>query len=500
MLLGLTGGWKAYAEPREQPGEISYVVRFVGAGDDGTMIFNPQYGSAAEGISIEVAFPEKLIGSDGYLWEAIEQSPQTFTLYQAGTHKYEIKYQQGERVRETEDPEQDAKRKLEQWKEKAWKADCAITGQDSSGLPDPGIVVSNDGGNNARIKNLVSMISDTDWHSFYLIGRNYTPQTLLIGTSFPGTVYAADWEDTFSIGGESVQVLRVSVRRSFNPEQCTHRWSLASRSPAACLNHGSEYWQCETCGKEETIHLPASGHLDENHDALCDLCHLEMTGSAESHWWKEGDIQRRQIGGRSYRFRCVDENYSDSQDGHRRSALFLCESVIRADIGSNSTAITKLQFGNSNNYKTSNIRKWLQEQGRDSSFAMEPAFIGVNTAYTGSTAAGAREQLDESRLVRKDIGFQQLQDQLFCLSVEEALRYRDELWRFDSEVNNPESQISPYSQGYYLRTPHYLENLKGNFTYGKEIYAVDLVNGNIHTVGTDSETYGVRPAFTLPQS
>ena len=39
----------------------------------------------------------------------------------------------------------------------------------------------------------------------------------------------------------------------------------------------------------------------------------------------------RQIGQKLYRFRCVDEDYSDNLDGHRSAALFLCDSVIRAD-------------------------------------------------------------------------------------------------------------------------------------------------------------------------
>lgn len=230
------------------------------------------------------------------------------------------------------------------------------------------------------------------------------------------------------------------------------------------------------------------------------LLNKPVTGeTAEPANWKVGDVQMRQVGKKTYRFRCVDEDYSDKQDGHRRAALFLCDSVIRADIDSTNTELKKLTFGTNNNYKISSIRNWLNKNSANSSFNLEPISIGVNTAYTGSTIAGAWEQLDDSRLSHHDIGFQYMQDRLFCLSMEEALKYREELWRFGNLQNNPDSQVSPYSQGYYLRTPFYEEDERGAFQYGSDIYVVDLLNGNIHTALTTSETYGIRPAFALPQ-
>ena len=65
--------------------------------------------------------------------------------------------------------------------------------------------------------------------------------------------------------------------------------------------------------------------------------------------------------------------------------------------------------------------------------------------------------------------------------------------------NNTAVQISPYSQGYYLRTRFYLQDENGKFIYNQQIYGVDLVNGCLRPVRTDSETYGVRPAFALSQ-
>ena len=103
-------------------------------------------------------------------------------------------------------------------------------------------------------------------------------------------------------------------------------------------------------------------------------------------------------------------------------------------------------------------------------------------------------------------------DQLFILSVDEAYRYRNWLWRFGPvRKRNPETQISEFCKGYWLRTPC-------KSAEGTQVYIVDLVQGNIRPekVRTDvrttadqkpeadeelrvTGTTGVRPAFVLPQ-
>lgn len=643
----------------EGEGEIRYTVSFVDADNYDTKIFNMQQGTVTEGITLNVSFPEQIIGTDGHIWKSAEASPQSFTVYQAGTHKYYVEYKQGEKVVEPAGPDEDGKVRLEGWLKKAWKADCDITGQASDGNRDPALTVNNDTQNNARITNLISMIRDGQWHYFYMIGRNYVPQTLVIGTNFDAE-YSAVTEEKFSVGRENYTVLRIGVRRNWHPESCTHDWEMVETAANGCLENGWETCRCRKCGTEETVSQPALGHRDTDGDSLCDLCgkrafeqtlgdtirtviktengdirlafHClnvdyngtgmmmylaeeslgeEITGvcfeesdyndsplrkyfntafannssvaaalqpiaredgdgrddyasllskeeygryadsigegggwflrtltddgiyavnsdgmltqavaagntsfgarpfillkkpetgeRAEPVWWKKGDIQMREIGKKLYRFRCIDEDYSDNQDGHRKSALFLCDGVIRADVDSDSRNLKKLAFGKDNNYKTSDVKRWLDKNSSNSSFNLEPVSIGVNTAYTGSTAAGTREQMEDSRLVSHAIGYQFMQGRMFCLSMEEALKYREALWRFGTFQGGPEGQISPYSQGYYLRTPFYSEGNSGDFCYGDDIYAVDLVKGNIHTVKTSSETYGIRPAFTLPQ-
>lgn len=641
--------------------EIEYTVSFVDTSDYNTKIFNMQRGKVAEGTVINVSFPKQIIGTDGHIWKSVVDSPQAFTVYQSGTHKYYIEYEQGEKVTEPDEPDAEEKERLERWLDKAWKADCDITGQAPDGERDPNLIIENDLQNNTRIKNLVSMVQDAEWHYFYMIGKNYLPQTLVIGTNFDAE-YSSTKEDTFSVGKEKYTVIRVGVRRNWKPETCVHDWEVISTIKNSCLDNGQETCRCRRCLTEETVLLPALGHHDTDSDSLCDLCgrrvfeqtvgdkiqttlktkegdiplafrcldtdyngtgkmlylsedvlgkditgicfdeadyndsplrnyfnlafandssiaaalqpiersdaagridyasllskeeyeHYEQEGlieagepyflrtvdgdkiyavdsndnmnrvspagnadygarpfillnkpvtgeTAEPANWKVGDVQMRQVGKKTYRFRCVDEDYSDKQDGHRRAALFLCDSVIRADIDRTNTELKKLTFGTNNNYKISSIRNWLNKNSANSSFNLEPISIGVNTAYTGSTIAGAWEQLDDSRLSHHNIGFQYMQDRLFCLSMEEALKYREELWRFGNSQNNPDSQVSPYSQGYYLRTPFYEEDERGAFQYGSDIYVVDLLNGNIHTALTTSETYGIRPAFALPQ-
>lgn len=88
------------------------------------------------------------------------------------------------------------------------------------------------------------------------------------------------------------------------------------------------------------------------------------------------------------------------------------------------------------------------------------------------------------------------------------MKYKDHLWKFDgSEEENPESQYAAFSKGYWLRSP---AGDRENYDTGYA-YVVDLVNGNIHPSFIKPEketgdeeldvttTYGLRPAFTMPQ-
>ena len=105
------------------------------------------------------------------------------------------------------------------------------------------------------------------------------------------------------------------------------------------------------------------------------------------------------------------------------------------------------------------------------------------------------------------IGYQRLTARLFSLSVEEALKYKDYLWKFgDTDADNPEVVTDNFCNGYWLRSP--MGNADANSGYA---YIVDLVNGMIRPEAvkpdggsTDEElrvttSIGVRPAFAVPQ-
>lgn len=248
-------------------------------------------------------------------------------------------------------------------------------------------------------------------------------------------------------------------------------------------------------------------------------------GEGMTHW-KIGDTVVGNVHGEIYRFRCIDQNYADQEENHRQAALFLCDTVIPADIeskymfeelpdGSHGYVFYPgplVDFGDSNEYKYSRVRSWLQEavqEGEIFSGAL-PVHTGVSQAYSGSTLENLYSQMDAEGLYPAAIGSQQMVDRLFVLSVEEALKYREWLWRFEGEEENPQTQVETYCKGYWLRTP---AGNRTNFDTD-QVYVVDLVLGNLHPAAIRPQPdgdmqeeeisrtgiYGVRPAFVLPQS
>lgn len=239
------------------------------------------------------------------------------------------------------------------------------------------------------------------------------------------------------------------------------------------------------------------------------------------HHWNLGDVIERELDGSVYRFQCIDQNYSDRMENHRPSALFLCMSIIPADLGS-VYRYEELEdgtfdyvfypgplvnFGDGNDYKESPVRQWLKSC-ENSMAGAEEIHIGIDLAYTGSTGEETYKQLDAGALKGEYIGFQKMTDKLFILSVDEALKYRDHLWRFEgSDEENPDSQYGPYSKGYWLRNPCGDSKI---YNTGM-VYMVDIVTGTIRPQAVKPKerdgrddldvtgTTGVRPAFAMPQ-
>lgn len=242
------------------------------------------------------------------------------------------------------------------------------------------------------------------------------------------------------------------------------------------------------------------------------------TWDATPQHWSVGDVLTRTIDGEEYEFTCIDDNYSDDLGNHTQSALFLCNTVIPAGYGGEyRTEIDGdghytnvwyagpiATFGTTNDYKHSNIRSFLDSE---TVFGADDLVIGIRNSYTGSTTAGRYSQTKANELSTYSIGYQQMTARLFILSVDEALRYKNYLWKFGgSESDNPETVTESTCQSYWLRNPAGT----GNDYYETGLaYVVDLAQGNIHPQniqpegGTgdpylDSQTsVGTRPAFIL---
>ena len=209
--------------------------------------------------------------------------------------------------------------------------------------------------------------------------------------------------------------------------------------------------------------------------------------------WRIGDEISREIAGNICQFRCIDDDYQDGCGSYGKRALFLAECVIRSDVDSTYEERILHPFGENNNYKKSQARKWLARQAEtavpDASFV----YTGVLTAFTGVTEDGGFAQIRLNGLESHLLPYQDCRDRLFLLSLEEAYRYREEIWEL-------EGKGSPYSRGFWLRTPAYAVDERGNFGYGNREYIVDLENGCFRQADVSDTGIGICPAFCLPQA
>lgn len=471
--------------------KIDWSIYFIEQDNPDNQIFKAQTGKTEEGREIIIDFPETILGTDGYYYYALVSSPYAITVSGTGRQKYYIEYERGDKEEE-EDPEHEAAEKLKDWQRIAALADEKITGYRIPEEQYQSLISGDLYASNKRIKNMVSMVQDADPHEIYIIGLNHIPNTLIIGQTFPDVINISSLEmGSLDIGGQKYTMLRIGFTRSYDKKTCVHDYELTDYVPCSCTDPGYGSVQCRKCGSTESIILPSSGHTDLNHDGICEVCFKQIEGNdPEPVHYNIGDVQARRIKGKIYLFRCIDEDYG-------KKALFLCDSTIRSDIDSSAATVKKLTFGSNNNYKYSYIRTWLNDNA-DDLFGAEATLIGTNVAYQGATGDGSYEQFNENELIALEKPFQLLEDEIFILSVEEAIQYREYLWRFGgSEENNQETQYSAYSRGYYLRTPQY----KGEdgFEYGPGIYVVDF-SGSIHPVSVSStDNIGIRPVIAIRQ-
>lgn len=341
----------------------------------------------------------------------------------------------------------------------------------------------------------VSSVYGRERNEFFFTGEDYEPDTLIIAQMFPETINISNTKILeYEENGKKYVTCRIGFERRPGGDTCSHQWKTESLEEESCLWGRKEKLICELCGKEQIISAAPPGHVDKNGDTFCDRCKDRIEGEqeAERKYWTVGEIQSREIGGKTYKFRCVDEDYSTNHSDNQKYALFLCEAVIRSDIDSTDSKRKIITFGKTSNYKTSDARKWLLESGKASEKDLAFINTGVNSAFSGKTEEGAFMEFSDAELSKMDLPVQVVMDQWFLLSLEEALEYRDILW----EVSGKES---PYSQGYWLRTPVFMEESSNKFAYGEWEYAVDLIRGCIRPVQVFDGAMGFRPAYCLPQ-
>lgn len=213
-------------------------------------------------------------------------------------------------------------------------------------------------------------------------------------------------------------------------------------------------------------------------------------GVVSGHW-KVGDIQSRTIDGKTYLFRCVNDNYKDNSNLDKTMALFLCDTVLPSYTGlqyneDDSKRDTRF-FGTTNNYRYSDIHRYLSHvnTGTGNLVTMD---IGIANEYSGSTASGAFENLDDRDLKKhKRDRAQYLESKLYIPSVEEALDMKNYLWKFNrSDTDNVDAVYDGhYVASYWLRTPVYGTD--------DQVYVVNLKNGKI-------EPHSVAEEYAIPDT
>lgn len=479
------------ASPSEAK-KVSWKLYFVEEDNHSNEIFKSQSGQSEEETELTIDFPETILGTDRYFYHSLEPSPWSMVVSGSGTQKYYIEYEKGEKLPEEDDPDSEAENELKQWLDTAREADLAITGEEPT---DQQLITNNLEESNERLLNLASMADGTDRKEVYLIAKNHTPTTVALSQKIKNIKNLSQLiRSEFVIDDDSYTVMRIGFEKIYEESTCSHDYVRIERAEPTCTDNGYEVLRCRTCGKEVTVILPATGHTDLDHDGICDICYQPADEVPEAVHYSLGDIQARTIGNQIYLFRCIDEDYEDAMGNSQKTALFLCDRVIRSDIMG---ASKKLNFGDNNNYKYSKIREWLQDNATDSLF-LSDTYVGITKSYLGSTRKGTYEQFNESSIMGFERLYQSMEDKIFILSVEEALTYRDYLWTFNgSDTNNPESQISAYSKGYYLRTPQ--DGGLTDFWYGNGIYTVSLTDGNIQPVDVTETSIGIRPVMTILQ-
>ena len=343
---------------------------------------------------------------------------------------------------------------LSAWIQKAKEAQAEMMNVKPENIPDHSLVCETEGKAEERLISAFSALSDGRMHEVWVIGKGIIPVGTCLKAAFgESVIYSNDEMDVFVKGGTEYRV---------------HRFVMQKR------DNGKEDGSSEETHKDP--HTP-------NH-------------------WEEGDETEAAVGGNRYCFTCIDSDYGGG-------ALFLCNTVIPADFGSE-YADEYLSpgplsfFGTTNDYRTSGIKAFLDLYGAP---FMKDTVIKINESASGSTKEGKYGNTTGSGIQSCSIGYRQMTGEMFILSLDEALTYTDWLWKFNgSDTDNPKTVTGPFASAYWLRTPY---GSAGDYADSGMVYVVDLEKGNIHPASvmptvktgdnyTDMFTaVGIRPAFVL---
>lgn len=193
--------------------------------------------------------------------------------------------------------------------------------------------------------------------------------------------------------------------------------------------------------------------------------------------WYIGDTQERTIHGKTYTFRCIDPNYCDA-GMNRAGALFFCDSIIGGD--------ESVFDENHNGWEASDVRTWLQE-GLEDPTGIADAVTTISYTYAGKSSDYL---VSERKFTKRKQPGADTEDKLFCLSLEEALRYGNYLWKLNGSETDNFHLAGSHAMGYWLRTPAARD--------GKLCYAVTY-DGHVTPEEVSSDRIGIRPAYVAVQ-
>ncbi|XBX09512.1 DUF6273 domain-containing protein [Enterocloster clostridioformis] len=156
----------------------------------------------------------------------------------------------------------------------------------------------------------------------------------------------------------------------------------------------------------------------------------------------------------------------------------MCDSIIGGD---------ERTFDDThNNWGASELRKWLNE-GLEDTEGIAEVVTTIGYTYAGKSSDYL---LSERKFTKRRQASAAVEDKIFCLSLEEALRYANRLWKLDGSEQDNFNHAGSHTMGYWLRTPAARD--------GELCYAVTY-DGRVAPEQVNHDGIGIRPAFVAIQ-